>query len=215
MDVIPVINCEDRVCVEQRAAVLADFLEPNHFIHIDVADGVFSFHKTWNAPTAWRGLVGNTKFKLEAHLMVEHPAIWIAPWLAAGVKRFIIHIEAINEASFEKIKKLCDQHGATVMLTSNPETPVEHFSPYLTRCSAFQVLCVHPGLAGQPFLPLALEKVKWIRKNAPHAIIEVDGGIDPETARLAKEAGADIVVSANDIFNNKDPKEEYERLKQV
>jgi ribulose-phosphate 3-epimerase len=214
MEVIPVINCENRADAEGKIATLRGFLEPGHFMHIDIADGVFAFHKTWNDPVAWREMIGGT-FKLEAHLMVEHPWIWIAPWLAAGVARFIVHVEAIDDASFEIIKKWCDEHGTELMLASNPETPADHFSPYLSRCSMFQVLCVNPGLAGQAFLPLTLEKVKLIRQNAPHAIIEVDGGINPETARLAKDAGADIVVSATDIFSNNNPKEEYELLKKI
>ena len=214
MDVIPVINCPERMCAERKVALVREFLPQGHFLHIDISDGIFTYHKTWNAPLAWRGMVG-IQFLLEAHLMVEHPAVWITPWLAAGVRRFVVHIEAINEASFVKIKNLCNFYGATLMLTSNPETPVREFLPYVGRCSAFQVLCVHPGLAGQPFLPLTLKKVAWLRRKVPHAIIEVDGGIDPLNAKLAKDAGADTIVSASYIFNNAYPKEAYEVLKRI
>jgi ribulose-phosphate 3-epimerase len=101
------------------------------------------------------------------------------------------------------------------MLSSNPETPPEDFAPYLRDISRFQVLCVTPGLAGQKFLPLALEKVKWLKYALPDAIIEVDGGITPETAKWAKDAGADSVVSASYIFDNKDPEKAYEELKKI
>jgi ribulose-phosphate 3-epimerase len=214
MEIVPVINCADRMRAELEVETLAGFLERDHFVHIDVADGVFTFHKTWNAPTLLKRLV-HGRFRLEAHLMVEHPPVWLMPWLAAGVTRFVVHVEAIDTASFLRMKRLCDQHGATLMLTSNPETPVWELASYLGVCSAFQVLSVHPGLSGQPFLPLTLDKVRWIRRKAPHGIIEVDGGITPATARLAKSAGADIIVSATDIFGSADPKREYEVLKKI
>ncbi len=185
MEVIPVINCVDRMRAELEVETLAGFLEQDHFIHIDVADGVFTFNKTWNAPTLLKRLV-HGRFRLETHLMVEHPPVWIAPWLAAGATRFIVHVEAVDTASFLRIKRLCDQHGATLMLTSNPETPVREFASYLDVCSEFQVLSVHPGLAGQLFLPITLDKVRWIRRKAPHAIIEVDGGITPGTGAVCE-----------------------------
>lgn len=214
MEAIPVINCEDRMCIERKLAALSDFLPPEHFIHIDIADSVFTPHKTWNAPVAWHSMVGN-RFRLEAHLMVEHPAIWIAPWLAAGVKRFIVHVEAVDLASFKHIKKMCDREGVALMLTSNPETPIRSFLPYLAKCSTFQVLGVNPGFSGQAFLSITLEKIKWLRRKVPHAIIEVDGGMNPLNAKLAKDAGADVVVSASYIFGSSYPKQAYEVLKRI
>ena len=71
------------------------------FLHVDVADGVFTFHKTWNDTTGWAAL--RLPFPLEIHLMVEHPEEWIAPWLAAGAKRFIVHTETIDQDSFREI----------------------------------------------------------------------------------------------------------------
>lgn len=213
MEVIPVINCPDARCVEERAAVLGDFLTPGRFVHVDVADGVFTFHKTWNDTEGWRAL--GLPYPLEVHLMVEHPESWIAPWLAAGAKRFVVHAETIDEDSLEIIGARCRAAGAELALSSDPETPPEDLTPYLHAVSRFQVLCVNPGLAGQKFLPLTLEKIGWLKTAVPHAIIEVDGGIMPETARWAKDAGADIIVSASYIFNSKDPGKAYEELKAI
>ncbi len=213
MEVIPVINCLDRRCVEERVAAAKRFLPPGHFLHVDVADGVFTFHRTWNDAGGWRAL--DIPFPLEVHLMVERPEEWIAPWLAAGAKRFIVHAETVDEDALKQIKKQCDASGAEVMLSSNPETPVEDLAPYLDSVSRFQILAVNPGLAGQKFLPLSLEKVKWLKEALPHAILEVDGGITPETAREAKSAGADIIVSASYIFGSKDPGQAYKELKEV
>jgi ribulose-phosphate 3-epimerase len=213
MQIIPVLNCLDRVSAEEKIAAAEKFLKKGDFLHIDVADGVFAFHKTWNDAAGWAAL--KLPFPLEVHLMVEHPEAWIAPWLAAGAKRFVIHIETVDEDSLRTIAAACKEGGAELVLSSNPETPVVEFTPYLHNTSRFQVLAVNPGLAGQKFLPLTLEKVKWLKAARPDAIIEMDGGITPETARWVKDAGADIAVSASYIFGSDDPGKAYEELKKI
>jgi ribulose-phosphate 3-epimerase len=213
MQVIPVLNCSDRAAAEEKIVIAKKFLRQGDFLHIDVADGVFTLHKTWNDTAGWAAL--RSPFPWEVHLMVEHPEIWIAPWLPAGAKRFIVPCEAIDQDSFRTIKEQCKTAHAELMLSSNPETPPEDLTPYLHEITRFQVLCVNPGLAGQKFLPLALEKVKWLKYALPDAIIEVDGGMTPETAKWAKDAGADIIVSASYIFGSRDPKKAYEMLKKI
>ena len=213
MRIIPVINCTDITCVEEKITIAKTFLGKDDFLHVDIADGIFTFHKTWNDPAGWATL--RSPFPIEVHLMVEHPEVWIAPWLAAGAKRFIVHIETLDQDSFRSIVAQCKAGNAELVLSSNPETPVVEFTPYLHGMRHFQVLCVNPGLAGQKFLPLALEKVKWLKYALPHAIIEVDGGVAPETAKWAKNAGADVIVSTSYIFGSKNPKQAYEELKKI
>ena len=101
MQIIPVLNCLDRAEAEGKIAVAEKFLKHGDFLHVDIADGVFTFHKTWNDPAGWAAL--RSPFPLEVHLMVEHPEAWIAPWLAAGAKRFVVPIEAIDEDSLRNI----------------------------------------------------------------------------------------------------------------
>ncbi len=218
MHIFPVINCPDTACARRTITVAQTFLRAGDFVHVDVADGIFTFHKTWNDTAGWAAL--RVPFRLEAHLMVEHPEKYIEPWLAVGARRFVIHVETITEKSFEAIAAKCAERGrdrgAQIMLSSNPETPMGEFRPYFHQAWFYQVLAVHPGLAGQKFLPSALNKIRFLRKNAPDGIIiEVDGGITPETAKLAKEAGADIVVSASYIFKSDDLRTAYEELKRV
>jgi ribulose-phosphate 3-epimerase len=213
MQIIPVLNCLDRESAEEKIAVAKKFLKHGDFLHIDVADGAFTFHKTWNDAAGWTAL--HPSFPLEVHLMVEHPDALIAPWLAAGAKRFIVHIETVDEDALKSITAKCKAGGAELMLSSNPETPADEFTPYLHDVSCFQILAVNPGLAGQKFLPLTLEKVKWLKAARPDAIIEVDGGITPEWALRAKDAGADIVVSASYIFGSDDPERAYAELKKI
>jgi ribulose-phosphate 3-epimerase len=225
MHVFPVINCVDGDCARHKMTVAQTFLRAGDFVHIDVADGIFTFHKTWNDTAGWAAL--RVPFRLEVHLMVEHPERYIEPWLAVGARRFIIHVETLGggaeksgEKVFNEIVAKCAERGrergAQVMLSSNPETPAGEFRPYFHKAWFYQVLAVHPGLAGQKFLPSALNKIRFLKKNAPDGIIiEVDGGINPETAKLAKEAGADIAVSASWIFENDDPRNKYEELRKI
>lgn len=213
MEIIPVLNCIDKHEAEEKIKVLATFLSNDRFVHIDIADGIFTFHRTWNDTKGWEVL--GVPFPLEVHLMVEDPQAWIGPWIAAGAKRFVLQIETIDPDILAGIKKECEASGVEVMLSLNPETPPEDLTPYLQDTSRFQVLCVNPGLAGQKFLSLTLEKAVWIRYAVPHAIIEIDGGITPETARLAKNAGANIIVSASYIFGSDDPERAYEELKKI
>lgn len=213
MKVIPVINCPDFHCVRERVDVARTFLDNGAFLHLDVADGAFTFHKTWANPTEWANL--RAPFALEVHLMVERPEKYIEPWLAAGARRFIVHIETVTEGSFNEISQKCKKRGAEIMLSSNPETGARKMEPFFKHTSNFQVLSVHPGPAAQKFLSLTLDKVRFLRRKVPGATIEVDGGVTPAIARRAKAAGADVVVSATYIFKSGDPAAAYKEIENL
>ncbi len=213
MVIIPVINCPDFDCVKEKVKKIGDFLPTDGWVHLDVSDARFTFGKSWGDASAWQKI--GEGVHTEVHLMVEEPEKVVEQWLEAGAKRLIIHIETINEHSFEEIESVAKKYGAELMLAISPETPIEKLEPYLGKASEFQVLAVHAGPAGQNFLPLVLDKVKFLRKELPDAKIEVDGGINLEIAKLAKDAGADMVTSASYIFGNKEPKKAYEELKNI
>ncbi len=213
MEILPVINCAEFDSARARVETAKKFLEEGHFLHLDIADGAFTFHKTWADPVAWANL--HAPFRLEVHLMVEKPENYIEPWLAAGAERFIVHIETIDLTSFEWIKARCRARGAEVVLSSNPETAAKKLAPYCAHCKRFQVLSVHPGPAEQKFLPLTIDKIKFLRRLVPDAIIEVDGGMTPVTVRRVMRAGANIAVSGSYIFGNENPAAAYEDLVQL
>jgi ribulose-phosphate 3-epimerase len=213
MGVFPVINCSDFESVKKTVDAARKFLPEGNFLHCDIADAAVTFHKTWNNPTDWARL--RAPYELEVHLMVGRPEREIEAWIAAGVRRFIIHVENVTDESLLEIFNMADKRGVGVVLSSNPETPVKRLVPYLKQFSMFQVLAVHPGVSGQPFLPLSLEKIKWLRRERPRAIIEVDGGMNPETAQLVKDAGANIVVSSSYIFSSPDPAAAYKTLTSI
>ena len=214
MGVMPVINCTDLASVKSTLEKIKTFLPEGSFVHCDIADAAFTFHKSWDNPTEWANL--RAPYELEVHLMVEHPEREVEAWIGAGARRFIIHVEAITDETFMQIFDICDKRGVGVALSSKPETTVDILAPYLKYFPMFQVLSVHPGLSGQPFLPLMLDKIAWLRREYPNAIIEVDGGINAQTAKSVKDAGANIVVSSNYILGGTgDPKIAYEILKQI
>ena len=147
--------------------------------------------------------------------MVEEPERHAEEWIAAGAKRLIVHAEVLNEHSAKGIAQMAGKRGVEVMLSSNPHTTTAELWPYLKLFKEYQVLAVDPGPAGQKFLPVVLQKIRFLRNFAPNAKIEVDGGMTPETAREVKAAGADTVVSSTYIFGSDDPKKAHKQLKKV
>lgn len=216
MTVIPAIDCIDFACVYTRVKQAAGFLKWGEWLHLDVADARFTFSRTWGSPEGISNLkseIPNLKnLNWEIHLMVEEPERVAEAWLRAGAQKLIVHVETLTPESADEILDIARRYHAEVMLSSNPETRLDNVTNPLSKFSQFQVLAVHPGPAGQRFLPLTLEKVKFLRQKFPDAKIEVDGGINLETARLAKAAGANILVSTNYIFGSRSPQSAYETL---
>ncbi len=214
MEVIPVINCPDRdfKCANDKVESAKKFLKKGDWLHLDVSDGRFTFNKSWGNPTQWANL--RSGFNLEVHLMTEEPWKHIEPWLAAEAKRFILHCETMSEEDARRITREA-KRGTEFMLASVPHTTTAELWPYLKFFSHYQVLAVHPGPAGQNFLPSVINKIKFLRNFAPNAKIEVDGGITPETAKLVKKFGANVVVSSSYIFDNKDPRRAYKKLQKI
>lgn len=200
MIVIPAINCNDKACIKNSLRKLAGIAP--EWVHVDVIDGEFTSPATYmnsDAITEASEILKTSKY--EIHLMVNNPLQVMEPWLQAGVKRIIVHVEAITMAH-KDLEDMCKKYGASLMLAFRPGTPVSRVLPFTEDISEIQVLAVHPGRSGQPFEQSVLEKVQFLRKIAPHLYIEVDGGINLKTAGDVKRAGADAVVSASYLFDS-------------
>jgi len=215
MQVIPVINCLDFGCVKKRLAQVGEI--GSDWAHIDVSDGKFAPVKTWNSPEGFFKLLTThhqLQTNFEIHLMVEHPEDVFEDWLKVGVKRIIIHVESLRgrEGKLNLILEKCSEENVEVMLAIRPETKPEELMPFLDALLFVQVLAVKPGFAGQRFDESAIQKIIFLRELFPDITIEVDGGMNPETAKLAREAGANIVVSASYIFESPNPQAAYELL---
>ncbi len=243
MIVVPAINCADFDCVKEKlqkaagffsglpadssakALASAEALAKAGWAQIDVADGKFTPHITWNNPEELRKLlsvrVGPREVRVsprfvEVHLMIEEPQNVIDDWLKAGVKRIIVHFEAVkNSSDIIFIFRKCEAAGVEFGLAFNSDTPAEKILPYLDKIKFVQILAVDPGLSGQKFQPQVLDKIKFLKSNYPDVIIEIDGGINLEIAELCKEAGADILVSGSYIWNSSNPKEAFKKLSEL
>ncbi len=217
MIIIPAINCNDFVCVKEKILRATELFENSDcWVHIDVTDGKFTPHQIWNNPRELAELqTGSYKLPcyMEVHLMVQEPETVINQWMDTAAQRFIVHLETIKK---EKHSYFLEEVGfPRTILAIKQETPVKDLVPYLSECKMVSLLAVTPGRSGQLFNPSILEKIKFLKQNHPDVKIEVDGGVNLETAKLIKEAGADIAVSASHIWENANPKEAYKNLTKI
>jgi ribulose-phosphate 3-epimerase len=221
MDIYPVLNCRDAEEVHGMLKAVQGFLPFGQHIHLDVADGKFTPHKTWNAPEDWPSFRAN--YNLEVHLMTEEPEKEVPRWLAVGASRVIVHLEALTQDEHHvarrgvdelitEILAACFPASAEALLAVSPETPVATALQHFKRMNGAQVLAVNPGLSGQKFQSTILQKVAYLRQAMPGATIEVDGGITPAIVRRVREAGATVAVSSHYIFESGDPKRAYQEL---
>lgn len=179
-----------------------DSVSSADWIQVDVMDGHFVPNLSFGAPVI-RHM--KTPLLLDAHLMVSNPEERFDEMIKAGCKNITFHIEAVDEPQAQQA--LCReirQAGATCGVALKLGTPVSAIKPLLKDIDLVLVMAIEPGFAGQEFQTAALEKIREIRALAPDLMIQVDGGINAETARLCREAGADNLVAATAIFGKKD-----------
>ena len=186
------------------------------YIHIDVMDGHFVPNLTIG-PEVIKKLRPLTKKVFDVHLMISPVDNFIKDFADAGADIITIHPEATDDLinSIKKIKLLNKKAGVSL----NPETKVDEVMPILNMIDLVLVMSVNPGFAGQKFIKETLEKVKILRKeidkNKLKTEIEIDGGINFENSKIAKEAGVNILVSGTTIFkeNNGDLKKNIQLLR--
>lgn len=172
------------------------------WLQVDVMDGHFAPNLSFGTPII-RNL--RTKLPLDIHLMVTNPTDRIQEFLEMGVGSITFHAEAVpdHDARIALIKAI-REGGAKAGIALNPETPVSAIASMLDHIDLVLVMSVNPGFSGQKFLPEVLRKVRELRKAYPDLMIQMDGGIDEETAPLCREAGATNLVAASAIFKAKD-----------
>ncbi len=214
MKIIPAINCSDFDCVKEKLKKSAEI--GVEWVQLDIADGKFAHWKTWNNPEELYELrIRNNelgKINIEIHLMVENPLSVIDEWIKTGARRVIVHVEAIKDKRF-KIEDL--KNKIEIGLAINPNTSIENLIPYLSNFKFAQILAVEPGLSAQKFQPQVLEKIKFLKKNYPDVMIEVDGGINLKTAKMCKDAGADILAAGSYIWDSQNPPKAFNKLQKI
>lgn len=151
-------------------------------------------------------------FSYEAHLMVRRPLSYLAR-LSGRVETVILHIETLDDVGRAIVSTR--RAGFKVMLAISPGTPVEFVAPYLREIEGVLVMTVEPGKFGADFLPWTLDKVRALKVMDGHVTIEVDGGMNPDNARAAREAGANIFASGSYIIRSQDIGRAFRELEEA
>lgn len=173
------------------------------WLHIDVMDGHFVPNLTMG-PVVVEAIRRASRLPLDIHLMIDHPQQSVRPFLDAGAYTLTPHIEAEGlrtEGSVEQLLDVIRQGGARAGLALRPRTNAEAVKPFLPRLDLVLVMSVEPGFGGQRFMPEVVPKVRQLRQWFA-GDISVDGGINAETGRLCREAGANILVAGTYLFRS-------------
>lgn len=170
-------------------------------LHVDVMDGHFVPNISIGPPVV-KSIRKATDMFLDCHLMISKPFDYVESFAKSGADLISFHVE--SESDVEKTLEKIINAGVKPALVIKPKTPAEAVFPYLEKLAMVLVMTVEPGFGGQSFMADMLPKIKAIREKAnqvnPDLLIQVDGGIVPETAKLCVEAGADVLVSGSYIF---------------
>lgn len=180
-------------------------------IHCDVMDGSFVEPITFGGQMV-KNIRPLTKLPLDVHLMIEHPKTQIKFFAEAGADIITVHYEAcakISQGYLKETLELIKSYGVKCGAVINPDVPVEELFPVFPLCDMVLLMSVFPGYGGQKFIPSVLEKIKSAREYAqtigkPDMDIEVDGGINAQTAPLAISAGANVLVAGSALFGAPD-----------
>ena len=186
------------------------------YIHIDVMDGQFVPNITFG-PNVVKALRPHTKLPLDVHLMIAQPDRYIHEFIEAGADIIGVHVEA--DPHVHRTIQLIKEKNVKAEVVLNPGTPVCTVKHVLSMVDQVLVMTVNPGFGGQSFIGETLEKIKKLaelkEKHGYHYDIQVDGGIVPETAKLCKEAGANVFVAGSYIYGAEDPAQSIALLREV
>lgn len=185
------------------------------YLHIDVMDGHFVPNITIG-PLVVSALRPHSKLIFDVHLMIEHPEKHISAFAEAGADIICVHVEAAKHLHrvIQGIKEL----GCKCGVALNPATPVNSIECILEDIDMVLIMSVDPGFGGQDFIPYATTKIHQVstmleQRNCSHILIEVDGGINLQTAPQVIAAGADILVAGSAVFKSDDPGLMVKKLK--
>lgn len=185
------------------------------WIHIDVMDGHFVPNITFGAPVMKFFRSYSEKF-FDVHLMISDPLFYINDFVKAGADGITFHVECDSDidATIDEINK----NGKMAGLSVKPKTPAEAVFPYLDKIGMVLIMTVEPGFGGQKFMGDMMPKIEAIKaecekRGIKDMLIQVDGGINADTAALVKKAGADVLVAGSAVFGAEDRKEAIEKIR--
>lgn len=199
-----------------RLGAEIDTIRSADYLHFDVMDGVFVPNISVGLPVL-ESVRKYTDMFIDAHLMITEPRKYVKAFSDAGADLIVFHVEADNEQGIEEAVNIVKDQGRKVGLALKPASPAEKIEKYIDRLDLVLVMTVEPGFGGQSFMPDQMEKVTKIRnminnKNL-NCELEVDGGINRETAKTSVKAGANVLVAGSSVFKAADRAAEIAALR--
>jgi ribulose-phosphate 3-epimerase len=186
------------------------------WLHLDIMDGHFVDNISFG-PSVVAAIRKETQLPFDVHLMIEHPDHYAPRFIEAGANSITVHVEPESKHDIGKTLRDIRAAGCRAGLSLNPATPFEAVEPHLANIDLLLVMTVHPGFGGQSFRPEMMEKVKraqaWRSARNSALEIEVDGGINAETARVSIENGANVLVAGTSIFRAQDYRQAINALR--
>lgn len=180
-------------------------------LHIDVMDGCFVPNLSMG-PQIVAAIRDKTPLPFDVHLMLEHPLPYIEAFRKAGADNITFHIESKDDP--DAVLRAIRESGAKPGIALNPATPPQALAQFADQLYMITVMTVQPGFGGQKLIPQALNKLSWLKENFPGVLLEVDGGVNAETAPLCRRKGADILVAGTAVFKAPDPSAAIKMLKE-
>lgn len=186
------------------------------YLHVDVMDGIFVPNISIGIPVV-ESLRKSTDMFLDVHLMIDRPHRYVKEFCNAGADLVTFHIEADQPQDIFEAIRIIKDCGKKVGLSLKPKTPAETLIPYLPLIDLVLVMTVEPGFGGQSFMSGQLGKISAVRemidKTNPQCELEVDGGVDPNTSKSCKDAGANVLVAGSAVFKKEDRKAAIEAIR--
>jgi ribulose-phosphate 3-epimerase len=185
------------------------------WLHLDIMDGHFVPNISYG-PMIVGQIRKASDLYLDAHLMIEYPESYLEAFKRSGADLVTVHVEAegVSPETLMRIKAL----GMDAGISLNPETPVDALDPYYAFADLILIMSVHPGFGGQKFIPESLAKTAHVAKvimaNHRPTLIQIDGGIGVENAKITRQAGSQVLVAGSSIFNAIDPAIALNKIRQ-
>lgn len=188
------------------------------WLHFDVMDGHFVPNISFGVPVL-KSIAHSHKMVNDVHIMISNPLEFAKKFIENGAEYLTFHFEACkDEKEVNDVIDLIHSMGGKAGLSIKPKTPVSVVDRFLDKLDLVLVMSVEPGFGGQAFMDNSLDKIAYLRnaidQKKLNCLIEVDGGINHETAQLCKKAGVDVLVAGSYLFGHADLKERLEGLKE-
>ncbi len=180
-------------------------------LHVDVMDGHFVPNITIG-PVVVKYVRKVTRLPLDVHLMIRNPGKYLEPFVSAGSDMITVHIETVSLKEIKAMSSKLKGKGVKFGVSLNPATALNKIKPALKYVDFVLVMSVNPGFGGQAFIPSVLGKIRELRKIFKKDIA-VDGGINSETGKLARKAGANILAAGSYIFGAKNVRKAIQSLR--